>query len=398
MAWNEPGNKGDEKDPWTGKAKKKANAPAIEQQIKKLQNTFLSFLKKQPPDGNNNSSASDNNGHVFAGALIILVALVCLWFLAGIFIVQPAERAVVLQFGKYDRTMGPGIHWIPRFISSYQKIDVAKIYALNYPANEDARMLTRDENIIDVAVTIKYRVNNPYAFLYNVVDPIGSLNQATASALRQVIGNNNFDAILTTGRDNIRQNVKTQLVQILSRYNSGIEIIDVSLKSAKAPDEVKAAFDDAIKAREDEQTYINQAETYAMQVTPIAQGQAQRILEAAKAYQQKVVLQSKADTADFLAILPLYKEAPGVTSERLYLSTLEKVLSGSNKILIDSKNNNNLMYLPLDKLLANNNSNNVTTIAAPPQPPMTATPAKTETNNRPQRDQTSGYGSGGPYE
>ena len=247
-------------------------------------------------------------------------------------------------------------------------------------------MLTKDENIVSVAVAVQYRISNARDFLFSATNPIESLQQATASALRQTIGHTNLDKVLTTGRDQIRQEVQTQITKILTRYNTGLLITDVAIQPAKAPDEVKEAFDDAIKAQEDEQRFENQAEAYAMQVEPIAKGQTQRLIADAKAYQQQVVLNAKADVTRFLAILPEYTKAPDVTRKRLYIESVENVLQNTSKVLIDSHSSNNMFYLPLDKIVqksllkpaiptTNNNTSDNTT-----QPNTTNRQDKANTN------------------
>lgn len=264
---------------------------------------------------------------------------------------QPAERSVVLRFGRYLETVGPGPHWIPQFIESQYKVNEQNIATYYY----DAEMLTLDENIVSVAVAVQYRIADAQSYLFNVVNPVLSLQQATASALRQVLGNTTLDAVLTSGREQVRSDVQMQLEKILGFYKTGILVTNVSLQPAKAPEAVKDAFDDAIKAQEDEQRYINQAQAYEKKVIPVAQGQAQRLLAAASAYEQQVVLKAQGDTRRFLAILPEYKKAPAVTRERLYLGTMEQLMSRSSKVLVDLDKSNNLVYLPLDKLLPNSN-------------------------------------------
>lgn len=285
------------------------------------------------------------------GILLVLCLIIGLWFLSGIFIVQAAERAVILRFGRYVKTVGPGPHWIPRFIDSQFTVNQQKIDTYYY----DAEMLTLDENIVSVAVAVQYRILDLRAYLFNVVNPVLSLQQATASALRQVLGNTTLDAVLTSGRDQVRAQVQQQLENILDFYQTGIVVTDVALQPAKAPEEVKDAFDDAIKAQEDEQRYINQAQAYEKKVVPIAQGQAQRLIAAAEAYQQQVKLKAQGDTQRFLTVLAEYEKAAKVTRERLYLATMEGVLSRTTKVLIDLDKSNNLVYLPLDKLLPNAN-------------------------------------------
>jgi membrane protease subunit HflK len=354
MAWNEPGGNNkppEDKNPWTGKPKQQSGPPDLEAALRKLREKLNQFLKNKPiagfKPGNNGTAAGDKTPIPFGRVGIIVTGLlVVLWALSGIYLVGPAEQAVELRFGQYLETVGPGPHWLPRFINDVYLVNEQKIATYSY----DAEMLTEDENIVSVALAVQYRIADARNYLFNTVNPDESLRQATASALRQVIGHTDLTEVLTSGREQIRQQVQDQITKILSRYNTGLLVTDVAMQPAKAPDEVKDAFDDAIKAQEDEQRYENQAQSYAMQVEPIAKGQAQRLLADAQAYQQQVVLHAKADVAPFLAILPQYQKSPAVTRERMYLETVESVLSDTNKVLVDIQGSN-MFYLPLDKLM-----------------------------------------------
>jgi membrane protease subunit HflK len=352
MPWNEPGSgNNDQKDPWTGKPKKDG-PPDLEAALRQFKKKLIALLGNKKPSNQSGSSSSGDKddkplftftrNRIFALAgLIVLV-----WILWGIFIVGPAEQAVILRFGQYTGTVGPGPHWIARGIEDAYIVNEQRIATYSY----DAEMLTKDENIVSVAVAVQYRIDNARDYLFNVVKPNESLQQATASALRQVIGQTNLDQVLTSGREQIRQQVQTQITATLSRYKTGLLVTDVAMQPARAPDEVKEAFDDAIKAQEDEQRFENQAQSYAMQVVPIAVGQAKRLIAEANAYQQQVVLHAQAETAPFLALLPEYKKAPAIMRERIYLETLQKVFTDTNKVLVDT-NGNNMFYLPLDKLV-----------------------------------------------
>lgn len=347
MAWNEPGSSNNnDKDPWTGKPKR-SSPPDLEQALRNMRKKLGQMFgnnPSQPPGSNENPPININK----VGIGLILGILIGLWVLWGIFIVDPAEQGVITRFGKYVGTVGPGPHWIPHMIENVYTVNEQKILNYTYVAT----MLTQDQNLVAISVAVQYRVGNAKDYLFSVVDPKESLKQATASALRQVIGHTNLDMVLTSGRVQIREQVQDLLTKILARYNTGLLITDVSLLPAKAPEEVKDAFDDAIRAQEDEQRFVNQAQSYAMQVEPNAKGQAQRLLADAKAYQQQSILRAKADTAQFLALLPKYQSAPAVTRDRMYLDTIENVLANSNKVLVDI-NSNSMFYLPLDKLLQN---------------------------------------------
>jgi membrane protease subunit HflK len=199
-------------------------------------------------------------------------------------------------------------------------------------------------------LSVQYQVQNPRDFLFNVTVPTESIKEATASALRQVVGHTKLDEILTTGREQAREEVERQLNEILETYQTGLFVVDVNLQPAKPPEQVTEAFDDAIKAREDQQRFINQAQAYKEKVIPISQGNASRIVQEAEAYKTKVTLDAKADVSKFLALLEEHNRAPALTNQRLYYDSLEKVFANTSKILLDSSGSNNILYLPLDKM------------------------------------------------
>lgn len=339
MGWNDPDKN---KDSWGGKNQPPDLDEALKRLNKKLKETFESMLGKSKKS----YSAGDSNSHFLVA--LIAVVVVSLWALSGIFIVDPAERAVILRFGKYIETVGPGPHWIPRFISTKVVMNVDRVSDYSY----SAQMLTKDENLVSVALAVQYRIGNLEEYLFNVADPEESLQQATSSALRQVVGATTLDQIITEGREAWGNSVQEALVKILADYKIGIVIGNVSPQPARAPESVQDAFDDAIKAQEDEKRFKEQARAYEARVVPIAMGNARRIREEAKAYSEQVVLQAKGETAEFLSLLPEYLKAPVVTSQRMYLDAMQTVLTKSSKIIVEAKAGN-LLYLPLDKLALN---------------------------------------------
>ncbi len=371
MAWNEPGNSKNDKDPWTGKPKQAGGPPDLEAVLRNLRKKLNQLLDKKNSKEDKSSSSSSGSGKLsnFGLGTIALLILVA-WGIWGIFIVDPAEQAVILRFGKYVRTVGPGPHWIPRLIETAYTINEQRISTYSY----SAEMLTKDQNIVSVALAVQYRITNARDYLFNVVKPDESLQQATASALRQVIGQTNLDQVLTSGREQIRQQVSQYLATIMAKYQTGLIITDIAMQPAKAPDEVKSAFDDAIKAQEDEQRFENQAQAYAMQVVPIAKGQALRLMAEAKGYQQQTVFKAQAETAPFLALLPQYQKFPAVTRERLYLETIQHVLGNSSKILVDVNSSNNMFYLPLDQILRQRLKAATTDTSAVPAPVAASAP------------------------
>jgi membrane protease subunit HflK len=366
------------KDPW-GREKKPQGPPDLEEIFRKFKNKVLGrFIKT------NTSSNSDTRVNVYFGVMIG-IALLILWALSGIFIVSPPERAVVVRFGKYITTLGPGPHWIPPFIESKRIVNIQNISNFAYASD----MLTKDENIVFVSVVVQYRISDARNFLFNVVDPVGSLEQATASALRQAVGHNTLDDLLTVHRDAIRQQVAVQLQQIVNSYNTGLIVTDVTLQNVNAPEAVTAAFDDVIKAREDQKSYINQAKAYAKQVTANAQGQAARIAKEAEANQREAVLNAQGGVQGFLSLLPEYRASPETTRQRLYLSTMETILGQTNKVFIDQKSGTPLVYLPLDKMITaqNQNPDKISKIDNPTLPNSIINPANTALSGYPERGQ-----------
>lgn len=351
MGWNDPDNG---KDPWGGGSQ----PPDLDEALKRIKaNLRKLFMKPKLSRGINDGMPSQttplnsNANGLFAG--LVLGVIVLLWALSGIFIVDPAEQAAILRFGRYVETVGPGPHWIARFIESKIVMNVDRVADYSY----SGQMLTKDENLVSVAVAVQYRIGDLQDYLFNVADAEESLQQATSSALRQVVGTTTLDQLITEGRDAWGSSVQDSLIKILGGYRTGINIVNVSPQPARAPENVQDAFDDAIKAQEDERRFKEQAGAYAARVIPIAEGNARRVTEEAKAFAQQVVLKATGETAVFLQLLPEYDKAPYVMRERMYLETMEKVLQQSTKIVVDGKTSP-LLYLPLDKIMAQNASDN----------------------------------------
>lgn len=327
----------------------KNGPPDLEEIFKR----FFSQLKKAWMGSNASPSKPTNPGKKpgsnFQQARLFFISfcamVVLLWGLSGIFIVNPAEQAVILRFGKYVETVGPGPHWIPQFIAKKTVVNVDRVSDYSYSAH----MLTRDENLVSVSLVVQYRIGDLEAYFFNVADPIESLHQATSSALRQVVGTTTLDEIITEGREAWGGQVHETLVKTLARYHTGIVIVNVSPQPARAPENVQDAFDDAIKAQEDEKRYKEQAYAYKASVVPIAEGKAKRIEKESRAYAQQVVLHAQGEIASFVALLPFYTQSPAIMAQRMYLETMEQVLSKTTKILIDTKNAN-VLNLPVSGL------------------------------------------------
>jgi membrane protease subunit HflK len=279
----------------------------------------------------------------------VAIVAVLAWVLSGIYIIEPAERGVVLRLGKFDRITSPGPHWIMRGLETVDKVDVDNLRTVSHRA----KMLTRDENIVQVEVAVQYQVRDAQEYLFQVRDPDYTLQEAAESALREVIGGISMDEFLSGGRGAIVKQTKELTQSILDKYKAGLILTSVNLQDPQPPEEVQGAFEDAIKAREDEQRYRNQAEAYALDILPKARGDAARLREAAMGYRDKVIANAEGEASRFSQTLNEYEKAPEVTRKRMYLETMEYVLGNTSKVLMTVKDGNNLMYIPLDKLMEN---------------------------------------------
>ena len=330
MAWNEPGNK----DPW-GRNKNNSNLDGVFKDFKKTFDDLLGSSGSATPPSPKKSAG-------FLAAIIFAV-----YFLSGIYIVNDGERGVVLQFGSFKEITMPGPHWIPRFIQSVEIVDVSNIRSVQ----QKAVMLTEDENIVSISFAIQYDIKDASDYIFNLRDPEVTVSQAGESAIREVMGQNTMDFIITEGRTKVAEDTKGLLQIVLDTYGAGVNILSLNILEAQPPEQVQDAFSDAIKAREDEQRYINEAEAYRNEIIPLARGKAKQMLEQAIAYKVKLINAAEGEASRFTQLYNEYKKAPSVTKERLYLEAVESVLSNSSKVMVDIEGGNNMMYLPLDQLI-----------------------------------------------
>jgi len=355
MAWNEPGG-GNNKDPWGGRGDQ--GPPDLDEVVRKMQDKLGGLF-----GGGKGGGGGSKPG--FAGFGLIAVIVVVVWLFSGIYIVDAGKRGVVMRFGAYTEATMPGPHWhIPYPIEEKEIVDVEqrRFIEVGYRSGaggqsavvvpREALMLTRDENIVNVQLAVQYQVDDPRKYLFNVRDPDAVLKQAAESAIREVIGKSKMDFVLKEGRAEVVSRTKTLMQEVLNTYQSGLLVSDVNLQDAQPPEEVQGAFSDAIKAREDKERLKNEAETYANEVIPKARGQAARQLQEADAYKQALIAKAEGEASRFSQLLAEYKKAPEVTRKRLYMETMEVVLSNTSKVLLDSGDGaSNLMYLPLDQLM-----------------------------------------------
>lgn len=354
MSWNEPG--GDNKDPWSGRGDQKG-PPDLDEAIRSFQEKLSGIF-----GGGSGGGESSHSGAPLRSLGFLFLAAVILWALSGFYIVDEGNRGVETRFGKYVDTTMPGLNWhLPVPIEQVAQVNIEqqRFIEIGYRSGgrqqtgsvpREALMLTKDENIVDIRLAVQYQVKDAKQFLFNVLNPAATLKQVTESTQRGVIGRNTMDFVLTEGRSEIVADIKTEIQQVLDSYEAGIQITSVNLQDAQPPEQVQGAFEDAIKAREDKQRLINEAQGYYNDVIPKARGAASRQIQGAEAYKARVVAQSEGEASRFSQLLAEYRRAPEVTRKRLYIESMEAVYARTNTIMVDVKGGNNLLYLPLDKL------------------------------------------------
>jgi membrane protease subunit HflK len=362
MAWNEPGNKGNDNDPWGGGGRRGGDQgpPDLDEVIKtitrKLNGLFGGGNKSGGSAGGGSTGGGSTGGGGGAGGPAvpsglfggIVVIVVVIWAALGFYTVDESERGVVMRFGALrEEVVMPGLRWNAPGMDAVQKINVSRVNTRSYSKD----MLTTDENIVNVSMDVQYLIQDPVKFVTVVRDPEMSLDHAAESAIRHVVGGTTMDRVLTQGRADVSAEVRDRLQRYMDTYDSGIMISQVTVRNAQPPDAVQGAFDDVIKAREDEQRVQNEALAYANRVIPVARGEAQRIIEQANAYRDQVIARADGEASRFEQLLAEYEKAPEVTRERLYIDAMQSVMSNSSKVLIDVEGGNNMFYVPLDKIM-----------------------------------------------
>ena len=344
MAWNEPGG-GKDRDPWGNRDDQ--GPPDLDEAFRKLQNS-LSNMFGGGSGGGTGGTAKPMNFKVVA---LVLPLLLLIYLALGVYQVDEQEKGVVLRFGKLlPGVILPGLHWNPPLIDDVLIENVTRVRSRPH----DSEMLTEDENIVKVKMTVQYVISDIKSYKLQVKSPDESLYQATESALRHVVGGTEMHQVLTEGRAQLAADVRDRIQIYMARYGTGIQVTQVNIEETAPPDAVRAAFDDVIKAREDEVRLRNEADAYANQVIPEARGEAQRYLEEAEGYKQSTIAEATGEAERFNKVYVEYKLAPEVTRERIYLDTIESVMESSTKVMIDVEGGNNLLYLPLDKIMQQN--------------------------------------------
>ena len=354
MAWNDPqwGNKDNRKN---------SGPPDLDELWKRLNERLNGLFGGKGGGGNDGGDGFSAGGLPGGGNLVGLLigALVLIWMASGFYIVNTGERGVVLRFGKYVETTEPGPRWhLPWPVEAREivNVDQVRTVEIGYRSNvkskvlKESLMLTDDENIIDLQFAVQYILKNPKEFLFVNRSPEDTVLQVAETAMREIVGKNKMDFVLYEGRADIAARAKVLMQQILDRYNTGISISQVTLQNIQPPEQVQAAFDDAVKASQDRERLKNEAEAYFNDVVPRARGVASRLKEEAEGYKLSVIANAEGEASRFVQIFTEYQKAPQVTRQRLYLDTMQTVMNNTSKILVDQKGGNSLLYLPLDKL------------------------------------------------
>jgi len=349
MPWNEPGDNqgggsggssGGNRNPW-GK-RPQQGPPDLDQALRNLQRKFAGLF------GGGKKSQSGDSGGGGIGLGVIIAIAVAIWALTGFYQVDQAERAVILRFGKFLAIAQPGPNWrIPWPVDEKTSVNIERIDSFK----DETRMLTADENMVDISLAVQYRRADPKKWVFNVRDPDATLSEVSESAIRESIGRTKLEDVLGAGRQKIAADTKELIQRTLNFYEVGIEVTSVNLPDVKVPEQVKSAQEDAIKAGKDKERFAGEAETYAKDILPKARGDAARYVQEAQGYRAQKIAESRGETERFLKLLAEYERAPAVTRQRLYLETVENVLSRSKKVVLDTKGTGNMLYLPIDKLM-----------------------------------------------
>ena len=335
MAWNDPGGRDD--DPWSRGGSQ--GPPDLDEAFRKFQSKLAAVF------GGGGGGAIGGLPINWKTALIGLVVLVLGYFAAGIYQLDEQERGVIFRFGKVQEEVKlPGLCWNPPIIDEVRKVNVTSVMSLKH----ESKMLTEDENIVDIELTVQYRFANPKDYVVEVQEPLTSLQHATESALRHVVGSSAMDAVITEGRAALGVEVEERIQRYLDIYGTGIQVVTVNIDRSTPPPQVQDAFDDVQKAKEDEVRKVNEANAYAESVVPQARGDAEKAVQEAEAYRDQVIAQAKGEAERFEQLLTQYQLAPEVTRDRLYVDSIQSVLTQSSKTIVDV-GEDNIMVLPLDK-------------------------------------------------
>lgn len=361
MSWNDPGS--GNRDPWGGR-RDEQGPPDLDELVRKLKERFNRLFRRGNTGSGGDGDGPSRSSSGMIGIAVVLAIGVIIWLLSGFYIIDQGWRGLVTRFGKYTATTLPGAHWhLPYPIEQVARVNVEerRRVTVGYnavspgrtrPVLDEALMLTEDENIVNVQLAVQYHVSDPAKYVFNFRNPDQTLKDVTESALREVVGKRDMDFVLTRGRAEVAGRTQALIENVIGRYELGLQVATVAIQDIQPPEQVQGAFSDVNKAREDEQRFINQAQSYRNAVIPAAQGEAARIGEQAEGYRAETIARAEGDTSRFSQIASEYVKAPEIMRERLYLETMEEVLSKSGKVVVSNTGSGQpFMYLPLDRML-----------------------------------------------
>lgn len=349
-------------DPQWGRKKGNSGPPDLDQLWRNFNKQLNNLFKRKGTGGNGSGGGEGGGGpRRYGGSIGLLIGLLLLlWIGSGFYIVNEGQRGIVLRFGKYVESTQAGLRWhLPYPIEIVEAVNVSQVRTVEIGYRNNVRskvlkeslMLTDDENIIDIQFAVQYILKNPEEFLFTNREPENAVLQAAETAIREIIGKSKMDFVLYEGREQVAAKATELMQEILDRYKIGIAISKVTMQNAQPPEQVQAAFDDAVKAGQDRERQKNEGQAYANDVIPKAKGNAARLLEESEGYKQRVIASSEGEASRFKQVLVEYSKAPAVTRDRLYIDMMQQVLSSTSKIMVDQKGGGNLLYLPLDKLI-----------------------------------------------
>ncbi len=363
MSLNDPqwGNRGNENG---GGKRPNQGPPDLEELWRDLNRRLSGMFDKKGGGGSNgggNRPPVDFNPKFLGGGISLLVGLVLLaWLASGFYIVDASQRGLVLQFGRYKESTESGLRWrLPYPIQSHELVNISGVRTIEvgYRGSEknkvlkEALMLTDDENIINIQFAVQYILKDPVEYIFNNRTPDEAVMQVAETSIREIVGKSKMDFVLYEGREQIAVNASSLMQEILDRYKAGILISKVTMQNAQPPEQVQAAFDDAVKAGQDRERQKNEGQAYANDVVPKARGTAARLLQEADGYKQRLIATAEGDASRFRQINTEYAKAPEVTRSRMYLETMQQIYASTSKVMVDAKGQGNLLYLPLDKLM-----------------------------------------------
>lgn len=365
MSLNDPqwGNRGgsDNGNNSGGPRRPNDGPPDLEELWRDFNKKLNGMLGKKGGGGGNDRPPADFDPKFLGGGIGLLMGLVVLvWLASGIYIVDESQRGLVLQFGRYKETTPPGLQWrLPYPIQSHEVVNVAGVRTveIGYRGSErnkvlqEALMLTDDENIVNIQFAVQYVVKDPVAYVFNNRSTDEAVTGAVETAIREIVGKSKMDFVLYEGREQISAQATKLVQEILDRYDAGVQISKMNMQNAQPPEQVQAAFDDAVKAVQDRERQKNEGQAYANDVIPKAKGTAARLIEEANGYKQRVIATAEGDASRFKAVVGEYAKAPEVTRQRMYLDTMQQIFANTSKVMVDTRGQGNLLYLPLDKLI-----------------------------------------------